>query len=452
MTTTLFGWDDPESTHSNGSQSTILPITTKGDLITRNATHNTNLAVGTNNQILTADSATATGLNWKSSVNVNDVTTNSLKVSSTLDNTKTKILVQDNDGQIYHRDNIVDTDTAQTLTNKTIDSASNTIKVNSTDINSLVGQDVRSSADVMFNGITSTNTLFDNLETTNMVFTGSQSMPSEDNFLVLKSSDKSVGHRTDVVTTAASQTLTGKTLAAESNTITVGGNNITTLFTDSPTFAQITTTHATDPDITMGGTVKNRKLVMYPGPGNDHQFYGMGVNGGVLRFQVDSSASDFVFYAGVNGTTSNEVFRVKGSRGVQFPNTTGGYIPTTLNYYEEYIVSFSTWSGAINSSGSGAMTLTRIGNKVTLQLADIGGSFVSSTRIYAPAVIPERFRPDFHTFAPIIVINNGAPQSAFGHLIVRPDGTVDIYNSGGTSFTGPGVAGTPYAQCVSYLL
>lgn len=42
----------------------ITPTTTKGDLIVENATVATRLAVGTNNHVLTADSAQATGVKW----------------------------------------------------------------------------------------------------------------------------------------------------------------------------------------------------------------------------------------------------------------------------------------------------------------------------------------------------------------------------------------------------
>ena len=42
----------------------LSPVTTKGDIIVRDGTDNIRLAVGTNDQVLTADSAQASGLKW----------------------------------------------------------------------------------------------------------------------------------------------------------------------------------------------------------------------------------------------------------------------------------------------------------------------------------------------------------------------------------------------------
>ncbi len=42
----------------------LSPLTTKGDIITRDTTNNIRLGVGTNGQVLTADSAQSAGVNW----------------------------------------------------------------------------------------------------------------------------------------------------------------------------------------------------------------------------------------------------------------------------------------------------------------------------------------------------------------------------------------------------
>jgi hypothetical protein len=57
----------------------------------------------------------------------------------------------------------------------------------------------------------------------------------------------------------------------------------------------------------------NRKLVLYENPSNnDHQYYGFGLNGSTLRYQVDEASSSHVFYAGTSATTSNELMRIRG--------------------------------------------------------------------------------------------------------------------------------------------
>lgn len=57
----------------------------------------------------------------------------------------------------------------------------------------------------------------------------------------------------------------------------------------------------------------NRKIVLYEYVNNDHEFYGFGLNSGVLRYQTATSSDDHVFYSGTNGTSSRELMRIKGS-------------------------------------------------------------------------------------------------------------------------------------------
>lgn len=60
----------------------------------------------------------------------------------------------------------------------------------------------------------------------------------------------------------------------------------------------------------------NRKIVLYDTNNNDHQYYGLGINGGTLRYQTDALGADHVFFAGVNSTSSNELMRIKGTGNV----------------------------------------------------------------------------------------------------------------------------------------
>jgi hypothetical protein len=66
----------------------LAPTTTKGDLIVRNGTVNTRLAVGTDTYVLTADSAAATGVKWaaasggSSNITAQGMWENALTISS----------------------------------------------------------------------------------------------------------------------------------------------------------------------------------------------------------------------------------------------------------------------------------------------------------------------------------------------------------------------------------
>jgi hypothetical protein len=57
----------------------------------------------------------------------------------------------------------------------------------------------------------------------------------------------------------------------------------------------------------------NRKAVLYDVNNNDHQYYGFGVNSGTLRYQVDATIANHVFFAATSASTSNELMRITGT-------------------------------------------------------------------------------------------------------------------------------------------
>ncbi len=56
----------------------------------------------------------------------------------------------------------------------------------------------------------------------------------------------------------------------------------------------------------------NRKLVIYEAANNDHQFYGIGLNSSVFRYQVDGTSSNHIFYAATSASASSELMRITG--------------------------------------------------------------------------------------------------------------------------------------------
>jgi hypothetical protein len=72
----------------------------------------------------------------------------------------------------------------------------------------------------------------------------------------------------------------------------------------------INTPHA---PLQLATSTANRKIVLYETGNNDHQFYGLGINNAVLRYQTDQTTSDHVFYAAASATASNELMRIKGT-------------------------------------------------------------------------------------------------------------------------------------------
>jgi len=70
---------------------------------------------------------------------------------------------------------------------------------------------------------------------------------------------------------------------------------------------------------------KNRKIVLWEGTNNDHQYQGFGTNASILRFQVPDTSNDFVFYAGTSSTTgaAGGANTGNGGGGSNFSNAAG---------------------------------------------------------------------------------------------------------------------------------
>jgi len=57
----------------------------------------------------------------------------------------------------------------------------------------------------------------------------------------------------------------------------------------------------------------NRKIVLHEDADNNNQYFGFGINTAMQRYQVATTNSDHVFYAGAGPSSSNELARIKGN-------------------------------------------------------------------------------------------------------------------------------------------
>lgn len=89
-------------------------------------------------------------------------------------------------------------------------------------------------------------------------------------------------------------------------------------------------------EVTVGDTSASaaRKLVLFDnGLTNNFEYYGFGIAAGTLKYQVNSTISNHIFYAATSSTTEQEVFRINGNGGFTTtgPGTMAAATATTLN-------------------------------------------------------------------------------------------------------------------------
>ncbi len=128
----------------------------------------------------------------------------------------------------------------------------------------------------------------------------------------------------------------------------------------------------------------NRKVVLWEGANNDHQYYGFGVNGATLRYQVDATAANHVFYAGTSATTSEELMRITGTGrvgiGTNAPNSLIDVVGTATD--PQTIVnmtSANTWGTALNIGNSTSSTAYQLVTAGSAHPSLPSGSFALSS-------------------------------------------------------------------------
>ncbi len=101
----------------------------------------------------------------------------------------------------------------------------------------------------------------------------------------------------------------------------------------------------------------NRRIVLYEEFNNDHQFYGFGINDGILRYQVTGGASH-VFYAATSGNASNEIgrFNANGSFSAGGANFANGTFNIALGY-DNNTTGGSTIALGVSNNSSNGVTL-----------------------------------------------------------------------------------------------
>ncbi|MVM36132.1 hypothetical protein GO755_39335 [Spirosoma sp. HMF4905] len=65
--------------------------------------------------------------------------------------------------------------------------------------------------------------------------------------------------------------------------------------------------------VKLASVLGSRRIVLYDATGNDHQFFGLGINSAIFRYQVSDTSSAHAFYAGLTPATSKELMRIQGN-------------------------------------------------------------------------------------------------------------------------------------------
>jgi hypothetical protein len=232
------------------------------------------------------------------------------------------------------------------------------------------------------------------------------------------------------------QTFLNKTIDSGSNSISVSGTAITSIIsstntlltTSTPQFARLGLGVASDQAylLTNDATQNDKIVIWRGGVVNSNQFFGFGLGVNMLRYQVNNSSSDHVFYCGASTTTSTEIFRVKGTGGITLP-TTGG-TASIFNYFETGTIVF-TFTGPPASGTTFTASFQRSGNQVTLYLPAVSVTATTSTFFSSGVTMAPRIVPLTNQSFPIFVQDSSTQQTVMGKVDVLTTGAINIYKA-----------------------
>jgi Chaperone of endosialidase len=94
-------------------------------------------------------------------------------------------------------------------------------------------------------------------------------------------------------------------VVAQSNTVILGNGANVGIGTNTPNAA-----------LQLGNTIANRCIVIYEDANNDHQYYGLGINPSMLRYQIPASTAVHAFFRGNSSAASTELMRIQGNGNV----------------------------------------------------------------------------------------------------------------------------------------
>ena len=140
-------------------------------------------------------------------------------------------------------------------------------------------------------------------------------------------------------------------------------------------------TNAPKATLDLGNGISNRKISLYATADNDHQYYGFGINNGVLRCQLATTTANFKFYAASSSSASNELFRIQGDGNVVIPalttagvlyNNTSGVINSSIGSNGQVLITNSSGGLTWTTPNAGTVTSIATGNGIT------GGTITNS--------------------------------------------------------------------------